>query len=312
MGADLSTQCGCRGEYETILSLVCAPEDAEGERENELRTSVGQGCSVGDGRPVLQDHVATVATFGFTEGPVAASWQHNWAEETAEDVNFYAPPPPPPPPPAPVIRPEEVATAAVPPPSRSPKPSAAATATPAAAPASSAPPPKVCITTALSDIDAAEVEVYEPIFQSMAVDGRAPLDSLAVKRFLLKNSALTRDEIDTEILKAAEQAGDDFCLALPGFLKLMRDNAINDDETFQQFVNLTNNGEDITCEDCRSGLRTVAEQKLGPRLSDDVFERVLNTVMLDAGVVVKMEQWIAYGRKMARILRLLMLTKATS
>merc|ERR1712232_492324 len=168
--------------------------------------------------------------------------------------------------------------------------------------------PKVDFTAILSDLDVAEAKVYGNAFAGFAPQGSTTPDDKQLRSFLLAHSAVASEELETELLKQASM-NTTFCIDSAAFLNLVRDWSVNEDMAFQQFITLTSNGENIPSEDCRTGLRGVVE-KLGVRLNDEQYERLVNTVMMDAGANVPMEQWIGYCKIAARITRLAILTKA--
>jgi hypothetical protein len=165
------------------------------------------------------------------------------------------------------------------------------------------------MTTILMDLDCAEESLYMEVFLGLAPSGHAEPDNRQLREFVMNNSAVTIEEVDTEILKIASES-ESFSVDTRGFLRLLQDNAISESDALNQFVGLTSDGECITSEDCRTGLLNLMEQRLGATLNDEQSEQIFNTVMMEAGLTVPMEQWFNFSKKAARIVRLMRYAKA--
>eukprot|EP00929_Paragymnodinium_shiwhaense_P020467 TRINITY_DN13639_c0_g1_i1.p1 TRINITY_DN13639_c0_g1~~TRINITY_DN13639_c0_g1_i1.p1 ORF type:complete len:363 (+),score=81.96 TRINITY_DN13639_c0_g1_i1:150-1238(+) len=156
----------------------------------------------------------------------------------------------------------------------------------------------------LKDINGFEAAMYGDAFSSFATAGFAEPDNRQLRDFLLANSALSMDDLDTELLKVAS-ASESFSIELAGFLKLMQDHSVADSEALNQFVGLTSDGETITSEDCRTGLLRLMESELGASIGAQRADVIFDTVMGAAGLTISMEEWFVCCKQTARIVRLL-------
>jgi len=157
----------------------------------------------------------------------------------------------------------------------------------------------------LLDLDGMEISAYGNAFSELA-GGQSSLqpDHMALREFLMANSAITINDIDTELLKMATR-NESFSIDCDAFLTILRENSISESDALEQFLGLSSNGESIAGEDCRSGLLNLTEQRLGSNLSTNQAEKVFDAVMADVGLNVTMEEWMLCSRKVARIVRLL-------
>lgn len=160
---------------------------------------------------------------------------------------------------------------------------------------------------ALSDLEAAEARVYGQAFEQIpgSSNGLLPLDSEELKNFLAVHTAIDQAELETELLKTG--ALDEGGLAQGRFLQLLRENAVGDALAIEEFLGASGDGVGVPAVDCRSRLLLLAQRALDAAFAEDEWDRIFNTVMMDADVVVPLEQWIAYCKQTARIVRVMKL-----
>lgn len=128
-------------------------------------------------------------------------------------------------------------------------------------------------------------------------------DDAQLRDFIITHSSVTVGEVDIELLKIAS-LNDNLSVDKAGFLQILRDNSINEGDALQEFMALAADGENVPAEDCRTGLLNMIQQKLNTNFSDTRSEKIFDSVMVDAELTVPMEQWIAYCKKVGRIVRL--------
>jgi hypothetical protein len=157
---------------------------------------------------------------------------------------------------------------------------------------------KIC-----ADCLTAEAKLYGAAFDSLA-SGQTWLqpDHAQLRDFVVKNSAVTPDDLDTELLKICS-ASDAFGLDKDGFVALLRENPISDGDALSQFMGLSRDGVNITAEDCRIALLATMQARTGTSLKEERCERIIDTVMVDAVLEVTFEQWFGYCKLAARIAR---------
>jgi hypothetical protein len=197
-------------------------------------------------------------------------------------------------------------------PSPAPRPPAATSSAPAAAPAASGGAGvSMDFELICADCLTAEGSVFGAAFDTLA-KGQTSLqpDNNQLRDFVVQNSAVTLDDLDMELLKICETS-DAFSIDKEGFLALLRQNSIQDGEALELFMGLTSNGENILSEDCRSGLLNMMVTKMRTKLSQARLENIIDTVMVDAALVVSMEQWLAFCKSAARIVRVARYAKAS-
>lgn len=162
----------------------------------------------------------------------------------------------------------------------------------------------------LSDLEDVEALAYSEAFALFGSDGGdvGALDSPLLREFVLLNSCISPDDLDGELVKAAP----DMKMTPVRLVQLLRDHACQDEPAIKLFMEASNSGERALSEACRKALPTLALGQEGVsslpgarRLNRERWERVLDSVMCSAGEHVDMEQWLAYWRTTARILRLL-------
>lgn len=210
--------------------------------------------------------------------------------------------PHPAPPPAP--RPAAAAPAADAPPSRSPPAAAAAAAGAAPAASGGGFGGGMDLEVVLIDLEGAETQAYISALTEISGGmGSVGPDNAQLRDFLLTNTALSADDLDTELLKVAT-ASESFSVEMDGFISLIRENCISENDALQQFISLSSDGMEITAEDCRSGLLNLLQHRLNMSWPEATAERVFDVVMVDAALTISMEQWITYCKKIGRIARL--------
>lgn len=219
-----------------------------------------------------------------------------------EEDEFFVPPPP-----APALEPKA--------PHRPGAPAApAATVAPASVAPVASPPaaparaPKLSLESILADLEGAEESAFGSAFTSIA-KGQEALqpDDIQLRRFIESHSAV--QDVDTELLKIAS-TNEAFAIGRDAFVMLLRMNPVNESEALESFLRLAAGGvsENITAEDCRTGLFQLL-QNIGESLIGDTSERIIDTVMVDAGLQVSMEQWVGYSKTTGRIARLWLYAK---
>jgi len=170
---------------------------------------------------------------------------------------------------------------------------------------SNSPPRReVSVEDILTDLLGAEDVMYGEAFAAFpgGRNGFVTLDCATMRDFVCTNSAVSMEDIDMEFLKVALPEDG---LSRDGFIQLLREFSVSDGESIMHFMGLSNDGESMGSEECRSALLLFAQQKLSCNFSDDRWERIFNTVMWDAGVAVSMEQYLHYSQLTARIVRLM-------
>jgi len=155
----------------------------------------------------------------------------------------------------------------------------------------------------LSDLDATEAKVYGHIFLQMLPSGRThlALDDGKLRSFIRENTAIDADEVDAELLR---RGSEDATLNEDAFVQLVRDNAISDSATLEEFMSGSADGETLSAENCRTLLHVLGQSRLDAELSEEQWDRILNTVLMSAGAVVALDEWIGFSKNSARIIRL--------
>lgn len=157
----------------------------------------------------------------------------------------------------------------------------------------------------IGDLEACEETVWGAAFADMAGHGGTlnPTDQ-SLHKFLALHTAIIPAELDTELIKVASQ-NDNFSINTAGFLSILRGHSISEGHALEQFLNLVADGDSMGAEDCRAGLLALMEEKLDVVIDDSRSERIFDSVMMDAGLQVPMDQWIVYCHRVARMLRLM-------
>jgi hypothetical protein len=160
----------------------------------------------------------------------------------------------------------------------------------------------------LSDLEGAEQVAYGEAF-SICAGGKqvSPMDCVPMREFILNNTCITADDLDPHLLQVATE---ETTITVDGFLHVIRENAVSDTSTIEQFLGMSQNGETVAAEECRSGLLVYSQRDLGANFAEEKWDRIFNTVMWDADVTVSMEKWRFYCKVVARIIRLSTYAKA--
>lgn len=155
----------------------------------------------------------------------------------------------------------------------------------------------------LSDLETAEQLAYSQAFNRFDTHGTGcvPMDHEGLREFLLSNSAIDIEELDTELLKAGSL--DDGGLRLDSFFVLLREHAIADTTAIEEFLGTSTDGVTASAQDCRNRLLLLGQRQLDAHFNEEQWDCIFNTVMMNADVVVPMEQFITYCNSTARIVR---------
>lgn len=206
---------------------------------------------------------------------------------------------------------EEEQYSAPPPP---PAPAAGtAVAKPKPKPARDLRSPKLSLEKILEDLEGSEEAAYSAAFSKMAGDqAQLTPDNPPLRTFLEQYSGV--QDVDTELLKIAS-SNEAFAIDCSSFVMLLRLNPLNEAEALESFLQLSGGGDQITAEDCRTGLFQII-QSIGSSLSHSSFnahtsERIIDAAMVSAGLQISMEQRIGLSKTAARICRLALHAKAT-
>merc|ERR1712136_675646 len=140
--------------------------------------------------------------------------------------------------------------------------------------------PSISIDFVLSDLERAEEQVYAEAFQSLSNGRRVENDNPEIREFII---------------------APDPPLTSKAFIDALRDGAASEEDSLTEFMRLSGDGETMASEECRSGLLLFGQQYLSISFSEDRWDCVLNTIMIDADVIVNMESWIRYCKMLARI-----------
>jgi len=161
---------------------------------------------------------------------------------------------------------------------------------------------KVTFDAVLSDLDAAEAKVYKDIFLQMLPTGRQQLalDNGKLRSFIRENTAIEAEEVDSELLR---RGGEDVSLNEDAFVQLIRDNAVSDTAVLEEFMSGSADGETLSAVDCRTLLHGLGQSRLNAELSEEQWDRILNTALMSAGAVVALDDWISFSKTTARIIR---------
>jgi len=156
----------------------------------------------------------------------------------------------------------------------------------------------------LSDLDSAERMVYSKVYDTFPCDqGRhVGLDCSPMRNFICMKTAIGSDDIDMELLKVASP---DEGISYDAFAYLLQQHAISEAESISSFLEMSMNGDRIAAEECRSCLLIFAQRQDSSNSCEEHWERILNTVMWDAGASVDMEQWLLYCKMVGRVMRLM-------
>mmetsp|Transcript_69233 Transcript_69233/g.122466 ORF Transcript_69233/g.122466 Transcript_69233/m.122466 type:complete len:277 (-) Transcript_69233:41-871(-) len=270
MGQDLAKECGCGLEASDDVA-----EDQRLQKEQQAAAKTAAGASAAS----------------KSAAPAKATWQDD------EQEGFFVPPPP--------DSGGKTSPGAAPSsPAKVSAPASSSASRPPSSP-TQAPPGTASFEDVLADLEGAEQAAYTAAFKSLAA-GQASLtpDHEQLRNFVLLNSGVGEGDLDTELLKIASTS-ESFSIDADSFVMLLRTNAVSDSEALEVFVSMSADGETVSAEDCRNGLFSMlSSSSLGDSLPADRSERIIDTVMTDAGLTVNMEQWLGYSKTAGRIVRL--------
>jgi hypothetical protein len=145
------------------------------------------------------------------------------------------------------------------------------------------------------------MQAYQDVFVSFAGGAPVGLDNRAVRDFVTSNASV--EDLDMELLKVANP--DTMQLDLSGFVQLLRNSALSDTEIIGQFQVLSNDGQSLASEECRTGLTLMCEEKLHATYPESRWDPILTMVMMDAGPSLGMEDFLRYAKLTGRYVRLI-------
>lgn len=282
MGQDIGKQCGCGFEADEDIT-----EDQRLQMEQQIKNTAAAA--------------APVASSSSGGGGTAAAAAGKSRAAPDDEEGFFVPPPASSSPskPSPAPKPQAQAAPAV----ASTTNASASSSRPAAVPGAAA-----SLDAILADLEAAEQTAYSAAFRGFAA-GQASLqpDHEGLRSFVLGNSGIGPQDLDTELLKIASNT-EAFAIDADSLVMLVRVNPVNDSEALEAFLRMSADGEKMSGEDCRTGLFTFI-QAIGSGASSDHTEKIIDAAMRDAGVTVNMEQWVGYAKTAGRIARLVSYSK---
>lgn len=164
---------------------------------------------------------------------------------------------------------------------------------------------------ALSDLEKAEMMVHGTAFRGFGSGSPVLYNNPKLMDYVATNSALGIEETETELLKAAS-VNEDMKVTEDDFMKVLRENAAGESAVLERFLGLSGGGEQIDSGECRSGLLMFMNDQLGAiasPLTENRWESIFDSVMMDAGAEVSMEGWGNYCRRVARVVRITHLGK---
>lgn len=135
------------------------------------------------------------------------------------------------------------------------------------------------------------------------------MDCVPLRQFILDNSCIQSDDLDPHLLQMSTDEG---TITVDGFIHVIRDNCVTETAAIESFLGISQNGETVEAEECRSGLLMFAQRNLGANYAEDQWDCIFNTVMWDADRQVSMEKWIYYCKVVGRIARLVHYAKPRS
>ncbi|CAK9010068.1 unnamed protein product [Durusdinium trenchii] len=179
---------------------------------------------------------------------------------------------------------------------------------PATKPARDLRQPKLTMQKILDDLEGSEEAAYAAAFNSMS-GGEATVqpDNQALRQFLEMHSGVT--DIDTELLKIAS-SNEAFAIDSSSFVMMLRLNPVNESEALESFLRLAGGGDQISAEDCRTGLFQLLQSIGGESFSGDECDFIIDASMVSAGLQISMEQWVGFTKTAGRIARLANYAKA--
>jgi len=151
----------------------------------------------------------------------------------------------------------------------------------------------------LSDLDGAEMKAYQDAFVGFGDGSPVPLDNAPMREFLQQNGDYA--DIEMDLLQAMN---DSMQVEMGAFLQMIQSHAISQEAAIGQFTVLSQDGNTLASEECRTGLTMMGMDRFSVNYANDRWDNILNMVMMDAGPSVDMEQWIRYAQTVARYIRL--------
>eukprot|EP00747_Dinoflagellata_sp_TGD_P188914 gnl/TRDRNA2_/TRDRNA2_48584_c0_seq1.p1 gnl/TRDRNA2_/TRDRNA2_48584_c0~~gnl/TRDRNA2_/TRDRNA2_48584_c0_seq1.p1 ORF type:complete len:254 (-),score=40.44 gnl/TRDRNA2_/TRDRNA2_48584_c0_seq1:15-731(-) len=152
----------------------------------------------------------------------------------------------------------------------------------------------------LSDLERAEEITYGQAY----ADFPAPvmLDTPSLRDFALENCAISQDDLDLDFMRMGATLEDGVSLEV--LLLLLRENAVPEALLLNQFLSISGDGEHLGAEECRQGLYSLGTREMGAQFTEEQWDRILMTVMMECDSTVMMDQWIVCSKRIARIIRL--------
>lgn len=168
----------------------------------------------------------------------------------------------------------------------------------------------VTLEMVFGDLLRAEEVAYRPAFEVFAGGSQhASASDEMVRDFICGYSTLTRENYEERLVQDGHA---DECGNIPreGFINIMREYSIREEDIIEHFGRVTNdNTEPLTSPDCRTALLFLCQQSLGCDFTEDRWERMFDTVMWDAEILIDLEQWRSYSKNIARMVRVMCFTK---
>jgi len=160
----------------------------------------------------------------------------------------------------------------------------------------------------LGNFDEVERQVYNRIFESFggcASEGATfvPCADPACRDFLIAYTDIQPDDVEVMMLSVASL---DKGLGAASFLQLVRDNVVSSDSAVARFLELSGKRERISSEECTYSLLLFMQQRFSAAdFSIEDWEDIVEVVMQESDPSVGLEQYVAFCRRFARIVRLL-------
>mmetsp|Transcript_56321 Transcript_56321/g.150580 ORF Transcript_56321/g.150580 Transcript_56321/m.150580 type:complete len:262 (-) Transcript_56321:115-900(-) len=146
----------------------------------------------------------------------------------------------------------------------------------------------------LAGLRRAEERFYGEAFRKMAGGREVNRDSEQIWKFIIGHSALAPEKLDDNLPRTEVLSENDF-------LEVLREGAADDGKGLSKFMSLSGNGESLSQEQCRAGLKSFGQQELPGNFPAERWEHVLNVVMMDTGKLVSLEQWLSCCKMTGRI-----------
>lgn len=153
----------------------------------------------------------------------------------------------------------------------------------------------------LTDLDMWEDIIYGDAFDEISCHADSvALNNMQVRVYILRNSTLTEDEIDVQLVSVAPQLR----LTRENFVKLLRSHAGCDRIAINHFMVMSNNGETMDIEACRLSLIDLAEVTFGVHLGPEHLEYFLEDAINKHSSALGLADWLCCHRRMSRAIRL--------